>query len=294
MIPTNGNDLIQGTIGNDSIDALDGNDTVNGGNGEDYLEGNRGNDSLFGENDRDRLFGGDGDDVISGGAGDDTINGGFGVDEMDGGEGFDTLDVRFWNSTYILNMETGVTNFAGETAINFERVRTGAGNDEITGSSGDDRINTGEGNDLLFGQAGKDRINGEGGNDTLSGGLGGDIVRGGLGDDILNGYGYTEEYDILTGGEGADTFVLGDDTFLNDGTAYYGEAAGLGFARITDFDWEQGDKFQVFGEVADYSLIFGNRYGTSAQDTFIEYQGDLIAVVQDTTAVNLNLDFDFV
>lgn len=285
MAATNGNDLLRGTLGNDLINALDGNDTVNGDKGNDYI---------FGGNGRDRLFGSDGNDVIYGGAGDDTVNGGFGVDQMDGGEGFDTLDVRFWDNTYILNMETGITNFAGETAINFERVRTGSGNDQITGSRGADTINTGDGEDLIFGGAGKDKINGEGDNDTLYGGLGGDTVRGGEGDDLLNGYGFTEEYDILTGGQGADTFVLGDNTFLNDGTVYYGETAGFGFARITDFDWQEGDKFEVFGDIADYSLTYGNRYGISAQDTFIEYKGDLIAIVQDTTDVIISADFNFV
>ena len=59
---------------------------------------------------------------------------------MDGGSGWDTLLVNEWNGTYKLDMETGVTNFSGETAINFEAVITGNGDDTIQGGAGGDTL----------------------------------------------------------------------------------------------------------------------------------------------------------
>ena len=270
MIPTNGNDFIRGTLGADLIDALAGNDTVNGDNGDDTLIGGNGDDTLTG---------GDGNDIINGGVGNDDIRGNTGADILDGGDGSDLLEYGNSDAAILVNLETNTASGGhaeGDVLSNFER---------INGSNFDDNLTGDAENNILRGRHGNDSLQGNGGDDKL---------LGENGDDFLNGYGYTEEYDILTGGEGADTFVLGDDTFLNDGTAYYGEAAGLGFARITDFDRTQGDKFQVFGDIADYSLTYGDRYGSSAQDTFIEYQDDLIAIVQDTTDINLNLDFDLV
>lgn len=54
-LPTNGDDILNGTalgeticglLGNDTINGLGGNDTLNGGTGNDKLHGGAGNDSL--------------------------------------------------------------------------------------------------------------------------------------------------------------------------------------------------------------------------------------------------------
>jgi Ca2+-binding RTX toxin-like protein len=74
----------------------------------------------------------------------------------------------------------------------------GAGNDVITGGSG---------NDLLFGQAGNDTLSGRGGKDVLLGGTNSDTLVGGDGDDQS------------FGDAGNDRIVWnpGDDTDLNEG-----------------------------------------------------------------------------
>src|SRR5215831_11960060 len=76
----------------------------------------------------------------------------------------------------------------------------GAGNDTLTGGSG---------NDMLFGQAGNDTLLGKGGNDLLFGGDGNDTLIGGDGDDQVFGE------------AGNDRMVWnpGDDTDLNEGGA---------------------------------------------------------------------------
>ena len=112
------------------------------------------------------------------------------------------------------------------------------------------------------------------------------------GDDILTGSNPSEwdsgagEYDRLTGGSGADTFVLGDSF-----EAYY---QGLGYATITDFSWEEDDTIRVYGSSEDYSLEYTSWSGGSAQDTLVKYQGDIVAVIEDDTSVIVGLDFDFV
>ena len=129
-----------------------------------------------------------------------------------------------------------------------------------------------------LGTPGPDFIVGTVGNDTLFG-LGGN--------DTLSGFGFgPSEFDTLSGGAGADTFVLG-----NANGAFYqdGSTQGFGsFATITDFNFAEGDKFQVFGSASDYTLTpFDNGID-------INYKGDLIGFVENTTDVILSEDFIFV
>ncbi|HEY9835969.1 MAG TPA: calcium-binding protein [Vampirovibrionales bacterium] len=216
------------------------------------------------------LHGGYGPDVIEGDDGflgwfpqDDTIYGYEGNDYIDGNGGNDWIDAWTGNDT----------------------VYGGGGSDTVLGYDGNDYINGQDGNDYLNGEAGNDTIYGGGdgnfgwspGHDTLLGGSGSDNLYGEGGNDFLNGYGYTSyEYDVLNGGSGADTFVLGDSW-----QAFY---QGAGYATITDFSYQQGDKIQLFGDSSLYSLGYANWEGTSATDTLIYYGSDVIGVVQDNTS----------
>lgn len=167
----------------------------------------------------------------------------------------------------------------GTTADNF--IFGDAGNDTLSGLGGDDLLDGWTGNDELFGDSGNDILLGYTGNDSLQGGAGTDLLAGEAGDDLLNGYGQTElEYDTLIGGVGADIFVLGDAAGV-----YYTE---LGFATISDFEWIEGDKIQVFGSANDYSLSEFD----GGMDIY--YQNDLIGYVENTTDVLLESDFIFV
>ncbi|MBE8967882.1 M10 family metallopeptidase C-terminal domain-containing protein [Nostocales cyanobacterium LEGE 12452] len=208
-------------------------DVILGDNGNDFLTGLAGNDLLFGNNGNDRIDGGLGNDEINGGLGNDTIDGGFGLDTLDGGAGIDTLDVTFFSGAYVLNLTTGVTNFVGETGINFENVNTGSGNDSITGSAADNVINTGSGNDT---------INGGNGNDILIGGAGTDRITDGGGDDIYKYFSTSESQvgvarDILTdftpgfdkidlSAIDSELSLLGNQAFKFIGTAAFTGGAG--------------------------------------------------------------------
>ncbi|PPS45629.1 M10 family metallopeptidase C-terminal domain-containing protein [Chroococcidiopsis sp. TS-821] len=142
----------------------------------------------------------------------------------------------------------------------------------------------GAGNDTLIGNSVANNLSGRNGNDYLFGGGGSDTLNGGAGNDVLFGFGGSTEFDVLTGGTGTDTFVLGDTS-----NVFY---RGDGYALITDFDW-QYDYIQVRGTSNQYSLQSGNWFGSAAPDTAIFFGNDAIGVVQDSTNVSFARDFIF-
>jgi Ca2+-binding RTX toxin-like protein len=247
---------------NNKIIGTSGSNTLSGREGNDILFGNYGDDRLDGEDGDDSLYGGGGDDDLSGGSGEDYLNGGDDNDSLDGGEDNDILDG--WDGDDYLN--------------------GGAGSDTLFGDLGNDTLEGGNGNDTLVS---------EDGNDTLYGGSGNDILEGDNGSDYLDGYGWGTEFDTLTGGDGADTFILGSYWW----GAYYVEDAA-GYATITD--WEASiDSIQLSGSSSDYRLEFETNWvGTADYDTGIYYTGatgseELIGVVQDTTNLDIS-QFTFV
>lgn len=145
-------------------------------------------------------------------------------------------------------------------------------------------------NDRLKGTDQKDIIHGLNGNDRLIGNIGSDQLVGGKGDDILDGFApriiltsfpaiaVGDDFDILSGGKGADRFILGKVGYLN---SFYSQK---GYATITDFKQSQGDKIQILDGLDQYQLVTQRNYGgSSAKDTAIFREGNLIAVVYDVT-----------
>jgi len=165
-------------LGSDDLIVLDnGSDSSDGGAGNDLIFGNGGNDTLVGGAGVDTLNGGDGNDVITsdgdsgtyrGDGGNDTLFSGLGNETMDGGAGIDTIDHTAWSGSYVFNMATGLTDFSGESFINFENANMGAGDNSVTGNASANLINGGAGNDTIEGGLGQD---------TLTGGTGNDFFR---------------------------------------------------------------------------------------------------------------------
>ncbi len=135
----------------------------------------------------DVLIGSADDNRIRGEAGNDLIQGGAGIDTLDGGAGLGDTVLYTDATAFDVNLATGVTSLAGETAINFENINIGDGDNVITGSTAANIINT------------------NGGNDTIDAGLGSDTVDAGAGDDrIILTASVGFDIDTLDGGTGRD------------------------------------------------------------------------------------------
>jgi Ca2+-binding RTX toxin-like protein len=334
-----GNDVLKGGSGTDICSGGDGNDQLFGESGGDFLgdfnldlKGDASGQSFSltssgSEAGNDKLDGSSGSDFIGGGAGDDQLIGGDGADFL--GE----LSSRF--SASIEDSSIGSINISGVISI-FD-----SGNDRIDGGGGNDIISGGNGNDNLLGGIGDDIIGqirvpdsqnislpsfgdvststtitgSEAGDDCLEGGVGNDILNGGSGQDILIGVNPIAtglvgrgEVDRLTGGVGADTFVLGgteavfyrDRSKISDGKNDY--------AVVEDFRREQGDRIQLKGRSRDYivrKIPAGFLSQPRNSDTPIgggqgiflkagQRTPELIAIVQGNKSVSLNKGFVFV
>lgn len=171
-------------------------------------------------------------------------------------------------------------------------LKAGRGNDTVFGGSGNDDLRGQGDHDKLLGELGDDMLRGNDGDDVLIGGLGNDSLKGGNGDDLLIG-GQVEsltpgqgEMDIYSGGNGADTFVLGDvlGVHYDDGNAL-----SIGFTDyglIKDFQLAQQDVIRLHGSADLYEL------GSLQGDTAIFYKADgqvaeLIGVIQNVTGLDL-------
>ena len=192
---TAASDILSGTDLNDVIDAMKGDDQVNGYAGDDRLSGGAGDD---------QMLGGDGNDTLLGESGQDDLHGGFGNDQIDGGEDADKLWGHMGNDT--LSGRDGNDILKG-----------GAGADTLLGNDGSDGLHGNDGNDNLAGGAGEDVLFGGNGDDHLEGGAdtARDFLNGGRGDDLL----IAQEADVLTGGQGSDTFAINTSAGSFDQTA---------------------------------------------------------------------------
>ena len=252
LVPTENDDVLEGSSRGDVIDGGDGNDVIYGNNGNDIL------------------LGGKGDDTLYGGKGNDTLRGGQSIvsDILIGGEGVDTYlyskadgdiyisDDETWlysDSSSILSfidlnaddivIETFVDRLGGNDLdiydLRFRIKETGAllevatvfhdiyegffsqinfsdgsywDNDEIR-----KRLAEGtENDDVLFGGVSNEILRGFGGDDELYAGDGDDILYGGAGNDVLNG---NHGKDVYIGGAGNDIFM--DAGFVSDSIYHF-------------------------------------------------------------------------
>lgn len=120
----------------------------------------------------ENLIGGSKNDIFK-------LSNGAGVSgRLDGGLGVNWLDYSLNTSGVSVNLTTGAATGAGVTVANFVHVIGGAGNDTLTGNSG---------NNILVGRGGNDTLAGVGGRNILIGSQGADTISGGSGQDILIG-----------------------------------------------------------------------------------------------------------
>jgi RTX calcium-binding nonapeptide repeat (4 copies) len=230
------------------------------------------NNTIIDNDGEHRLEGLRGNDVLQGKGGNDDLYGGEGDDRVEGGDGDDDL----YGGDYLFESEAN------------------SGNDRLFGGNGNDSLNGGDGNDLLNGDTGNDDLFGNDGSDRLTG-------FGSVGLDA-------SEYDELSGGQGADRFVLGNST-----TPFYIES-GEGYAILTDYSRSEGDAIEAYGGTGRYTLAVipvkdrnGADIGSARADIEIYYspstygadRGNRIAVISDYALANDNsgvrtTDFVFV
>jgi Ca2+-binding RTX toxin-like protein len=164
-----------------------------------------------------------------------------------------------------------------------ESITVSYANDFVFAGAGNDYVDGGGGDDFLYGEMDNDTLLGGDGNDALTGGEGSDRLFGEAGSDFLTGVNFSNkfdgfEYDELYGGTGADTFNLGFQ-----GAVYY---QGYGYALIQDFSSAEGDKIMVTGSIQDYALRM-----TSTGGMLIDYRGDTLGYITNTTDVIISRDF---
>ena len=253
---------------------------------------------------------------FSTGSGNDIVNAGLGFDTVDGGSGTTStpdndlliIDYSVGDTGFSLGMKMDVDPKAktGEayrstlvfTPIgskprllddinfkNFERY-------QVIGTTKNDNIETGDGNDTLNGGVGNDTLTGNRGNDLLVGGDGNDVL---IGTNKIN-YGgiflgdpnnFPQDIDTLTGGVGADTFVLADAGFDN---LYYAQAKEKDYALITDFKPGE-DVIQLLDSAKDYSLG-ASPTGLPTGTGIYHYGSELVGIIQNvflpTSSLNSN------
>jgi hypothetical protein len=129
----------------------------------------------------DHLVGGTGNDWLWGNAGDDYLSSALGSDLISGGDGYDVADFSSRSGALTITLDSSWGDGeAGENdniSYTIEEVRSGAGNDTITGGSAANSLKGGAGNDTLAGGAGDDTLDGGPGQDSLGGGDGNDALR---------------------------------------------------------------------------------------------------------------------
>ncbi|WP_052055671.1 polysaccharide deacetylase family protein [Myxosarcina sp. GI1] len=203
--------------------------------------------------------------------------------------------------------------------MSFDRIAQHKGR-VVMATSGSDRLEGEAGQDILAGHDGNDNLIGNGGNDVLNGGSGNDVIVGVDANAILPG---TNEIDTMSGGLGADRFVLGsrNKAFYNDGVSSNLGINGLigsswlsnlfltrnnnrfelryspnrpvtgldDYALISDFSSAQGDVIQLGGNIFNYSLGAVPTGLPEGKAVFMNTNegNELIAIVQGENNLNL-------
>lgn len=238
---------LRGSLKGDDLRGNDFSNEINGQDGDDIVMGRKGNDSLTGGKGDDTIVGGNGNDIVKGGAGKDHLVGGAAKDWIAGEDGDDVL--------YDAN-----------------------GNNALNGGAGNDAIYDGDGASVLVGEDGNDLISGGSGNDLLLGGAGADTLDGGFGSDTIWGNSVSDdedEFDLMTGGGGADIFVFAED---------------IGSNRITDFQNDE-DRLFISSDLTDGEMNAGavvTKFGSlSGGNAVLNFGGGNVITLEGVSLAGL-------
>ena len=187
----------------------------------------------------------------------------------------ETPDISYFVGPTIVGTDSGetLTGTINQDVIHGfdgnDIIRGDEGNDIIYGGTDNDRIRGGDDDDILYGNAGRDILIGQRGNDELYGGEDNDRLRGRSGDDILCG---GNGIDRVWGDTGADIFQVN---------------VGDGRDIIKDFG-RGDDRIELLtGTDAVDLTTFGSHVK-------VEYEGDLMAVIQNVSTAELEQNGAFI
>jgi Ca2+-binding RTX toxin-like protein len=314
LIGGSGWNSLYGGEGDDSLIGGGGKDTINGGAGVDTMIGGSGNDYFVIDNIGDSIVGGGGSDGIiteiegytlqtgfyalalgngvasgTGNALNNSLTGNSLNNTLNGGGGADTLMGGIGNDYYYINSVddvvielsgrgtdtievSGITSYT--LAANTERLVLGAGAVNGTGTSLNNTLTGNTANNSLFGAAGNDSLFGSDGADTLVG----------------TNASVRNEIDTLTGGSGADLFILGNSSgiFYND--AYNSQTGTTDYALITDFNSGE-DSLQLKSGTYYFGAASGGYQNLFYDTTITTYQDEVIARFQGMTTFTANTNF---
>jgi Ca2+-binding RTX toxin-like protein len=305
LIGNMGADTLIGGVGADSLEGGSGGDDLAGGSGNDTLLGGAGDDLFLVRAGEDR-------DLIHGGSGSDTLYAAIrNYDpELPGEDSSNFTNARINLALGTLRLGDGPRS----SLASIEFVETGGGNDSVNGSRGDDFISVGDGANVVYAGSGDDTIIGGryldyDGYGSIIPGKPGETLNGGTGDDLIVGHGavslrwddvdtdYSYEiapeslaggagndtieagagpYQQVSGGSGADTFVISDDAFFygfgslrDDGD----DEPGLARITITDFDPDQ-DVIRVrFDHSPRQEITWLDEWPQWPDEILLQYQG---------------------
>ena len=303
------NNQLFGQDGNDTIDGGFGADTMDGGAGNDYyildtasdsVTDSSGNDTIesriksytlqggvenlvlgsgavsgTGNSEDNKLVGNQLANTLVGDSGNDTLDGGAGWDVLIGGSGDDYYIIDNIRDRVVESLPGGIDTI--EARVSGYILSDFAENLNLFGTV---RIGTGNSLDnLIVGNSVNNSINGGFGNDTLAA-AGSNSGRG--------------QKDTLTGGVGANYFVLGDGNgfFYDDGNA--NNAGASDYAFISDFD-ASADTLVLNGTDSNYMLKTGNDIGVTGM-TGTGFYGlfrelgatdELVAVIRSVSGTDL-------
>lgn len=173
-----GDDSIEGGDGPDVMDGGDGTDTLEyrlsqKGVIVDLIKGRgkRGDaegdvfsnfENIFGSIYNDTLIGDTQSNRINGSMGNDVLDGRGGADILNGALGVDTVSYRYSPQAVLVNLETGKGYFGdaqGDQIIDVENVFGSQFSDVLIGSESNNNIRTGAGDDYILMSQGQNRIN---------------------------------------------------------------------------------------------------------------------------------------
>ena len=170
--------------------------------------------------------------------------------------------------TFTLYSDANRTDQIGDDSVTVTIIDTSTNSGPVDPPSNEDLV--------LWGTTGNDDINGNNGDDQLTG-----VLATGTSFAAMGG----GQIDTLTGGNGADTFALGDarGVFYNDGNSK--NLGASDYALITDF-MSGVDKLQLLGSLEDYfyNSASGELFWDANNSKSFESKGrskdELIAVLQ--------------